>query len=133
MPAMLAARLYRILPLLIILAILAVVIYMIVSWRHTPARAKEVLITVFTWIDWVSAVFFGLATAYAWLEGNAFVADFFLTCAVTMLVIQFGVFLAKRSFLKHHPNYQWRVNASTLREKMVKLRDRFKPRSSDGK
>lgn len=126
MPAMLAARLYRILPLLIILAILAVVIYLIVSWRHTPARAKEVLITVFTWIDWVSFGLFGLATAYAILEGNAFVADFFLTCAVTMLVIQVIVILAKRSFLKHHPNYQWRVNASTLKEKITAFRERIK-------
>ena len=125
MPAMLAARLYRILPLLIILAILAVAIYMIVSWRHTPARAKEVLVVVFTWIDWASAAFFGLATAYAWLEGNAFVADFFLTCAITMLVIQLIVVLAKRSFLKHHPNYQWRVNAGTVREKFAQFRDQI--------
>ena len=42
MPAMLAARLYRVLPLLAILAIIGIVVYIFMSWRYTPARAKEI-------------------------------------------------------------------------------------------
>ena len=44
MPAMLAARLYRVLPLLAILAIIGIVVYIFMSWRYTPARAKEAVI-----------------------------------------------------------------------------------------
>ena len=41
------ARLYRIVPLLVILAIIALAIYLVVSWRSTPARAKEDVIKIF--------------------------------------------------------------------------------------
>ena len=46
MPAMLAARLYRVLPLLVILAIIGIVVYVFMSWRYTPARAKEAVIKI---------------------------------------------------------------------------------------
>ena len=44
------ARLYRIIPLVIVLAIIAFAVYFVVSYRSSPNRAKEVLIKSFTWL-----------------------------------------------------------------------------------
>ncbi|MDO5041986.1 MAG: hypothetical protein Q4D92_00535 [Slackia sp.] len=119
MPAMLAARLSRIVPLLAILVIIAVAIYIFVSWRSTPARAIEVLIKIFTVLNTGLSALFLLATLYAWLEGNTFVADFFITCMVTTLVVLGITLLCRRTFLKHNPNYRWRItdNAETKRHR----------------
>lgn len=46
----LIARLSRVVPLVLLLAVAAGVIYLVVTYRHSPARAKEVLIAVFTWL-----------------------------------------------------------------------------------
>lgn len=117
MPAMLAARLSRIIPLLAVLAIIAIAIYAFVSWRSTPARAKEVLIKVFTVLNSGLSAFFLLATLYAWLEGNAFVADFFITCMVTTLVLLGITWLCRKSFLKKNPHYRWRLTDDAKTEK----------------
>lgn len=45
------ARLSRVVPLLIIMAVAAGLIYVVVTYRHSPARAKEVLIKIFTWFN----------------------------------------------------------------------------------
>lgn len=109
MPAFIIARLYRALPLLAILAIIAVAIYVIVSWRYTPAKAKEVLIKCFIVLNGALSIFFVLATLYAWLEGNRFVADFFITLLVTTLIILGITFICRWRFLKHNPNYRWKL------------------------
>lgn len=109
MPAFIIARLYRILPLLVILAIIAVAVYLVVSWRYTPAKAKEVLIKCFIVLNGGLSAFFALATIYAWLEGNAFVADFFISLLVTTLIILGITFLCRWRFLKHNPNYRWKI------------------------
>lgn len=109
MPAFILARLYRALPLIIILAIIAVAIYLFVSWRHTPNRAKEVLIKSFIVLNGALSAFFLLATLYAWIENNAFVADFFITCLVLTLITLGITFICRWRFLKNHPNYRWRL------------------------
>ena len=38
------ARLTRIIPLLLLLAFVAGVVYVVAAWRYSPARAKEILI-----------------------------------------------------------------------------------------
>ena len=123
MPAFIASRLYRILPLLIILGIVALIIYFIASWRYTPARAKEILIALFSWINIGLSGFFLLATVYAALEGNWFVAEFFVWFLVTTLLLLLITYLCKRSFLKHHPNYQWKVNVSGIKERLARAKD----------
>ena len=109
MPAMLAARFYRVLPLLAILAIIGVVIYVFMSWRYTPARAKEAVIKTFIALNGALSILFALATIYAWIENNAFVADFFITCLATTLIMLGITFMCRRIFLKHNPNYRWRL------------------------
>ena len=109
MPAFIAARLYRVLPLLVILAVIAVAVYLVVSWRTTPARAKEVLIKLFIVLNGGLSAFFGLAVIYAWIEGNTFVADFFITCLVTTLIVLGITYLCRWRFLKHNPHYRRRL------------------------
>lgn len=109
MPAFIVARLYRALPLVVILAVIAVAIYVIVSWRYTPAKAKEVLIKCFIVLNAALSILFVLATLYAWLEGNAFVADFFITLLVTTLICIGITFVCRWRFLKHNPNYRWKL------------------------
>ena len=61
----LIARLSRSVPLIIALVVLAIIIYLVVTYRHSPARAKEVLIQVFTWVCGVLSALFGVASVYA--------------------------------------------------------------------
>ena len=98
MPAMLAARLYRVLPLLAILAIIGIVVYIFMSWRYTPARAKEAVIKIFIALNGGLSILFALATLYAWIESNTFVADFFITCLATTLIMLGITFICRRNF-----------------------------------
>lgn len=117
MPAMIAARLYRVLPLLVILAVIAVVVYAFMSWRYTTARAKEALIKVFLVLNGGLTVVFMLGVLYALLEGNSFVADFFITCGVCTLVLLGVTLFCRWRFLKNHPDYRWRLTTHARKER----------------
>lgn len=112
----LVARLSRVIPLVIVLALVAAVIYLVVTYRHSPARAKEVLIRVFTWITGVLSGLFGLVTLYALLERNDGVTDLgasFLAVALVSLAVTRW---CNHVFLKHHPSYKKKpVRASVRR------------------
>ena len=114
MPAFLLVRLYRMLPLIVVLGIVAVTVYLLVSWRHTPTHAKHALIKVFTILGIGLTGFFGVATLYALLDGNAFVAEFFLVCALFMAVLLGITLICRKVFLKRHPNFRWKL---TVRDK----------------
>ena len=117
MPAMIAARLYRALPLLVILAIIAVVVYVFMSWRYTTARAKEALIKVSLAGNTALTVLFALATLYAFVENNTFAADFFITCGVCTLAVLGITLLCRWRFLKNNPDYRWRLTAHAKKKR----------------
>lgn len=99
-------RLARSLPLVIALALLAVAVYLIVSWLRSPDRAKVFLINLFGVINVTLTVFFCVGVAYAWLEGNAFVMDLsggFAAVAAVALAI---TLIARWRFLAHRPGYR---------------------------
>ena len=77
------ARLTRIIPLLLLLAFVAGVVYVVAAWRYSPARAKEILIKAFTVLNVALAAFFGLASLYALSESNGDVLDLTLSFMVT--------------------------------------------------
>ncbi len=105
------AALSRSLPLMIALVILAVVIYFVIAWRRTPARAKEILIKVFTVLCSAIAIFFALASIYALVDQNTPVFELAVSCAVVGLV-GLGVTLVCRYFFKkHNPHYKHGPNA----------------------
>lgn len=100
------ARLSRIVPLLIVMGIVALVVYLIVTYRYSPNKAKEVLIKLFTVVSGALSIFFALASLYAWFEHNAPVFDLALSFLITTL-IALGVTLTCRAvFLRHHPVYR---------------------------
>lgn len=101
-------RLYRLWPVLLILALLAAVIYLIVTFRHTPERAKEVLIKVFLVITGVLCGICALISGYAWLDGNEPVLDLALSCLVLAAILLGITLLCRWRFLKNHPNYRWK-------------------------
>lgn len=112
----LVARLSRVVPMAIALALVAAVIYLVVTYRHSPARAKEVLIRVFTWLCGVLSAFFALASVYAYFDNAPAVLDLTASFLVVTLVGLGITRLCNWRFLKHNPHYrQKRLSATTKR------------------
>ena len=102
----LLARLNLLIPLIIILAILAGLIYLFVQFRSSPKRAKEVLIKVFTWIWSAISIFFALVSLYALSEGNTAVLELAVMFLVVALIGLGIARYANHVFLKHNPHYR---------------------------
>ncbi|MDO4502330.1 MAG: hypothetical protein Q4D06_04025 [Coriobacteriia bacterium] len=98
-------RLIQSLPLMLALAVLAVAVYVFVSWRQSPNRAKEILVKLFTVLTTALCVLFVLACAYAAIEGNQAVLEFF-GAFLAVSAAALGITLICRArFRKNHPNY----------------------------
>lgn len=115
-------RLYRIIPLLILMAVVAAVVYVIMSFRYSSDRAKATLITVFTWLTIVLSVFFALATLYAIFEDNGTVIELAGSCLVTTLVGLGITRLCNRIFKKNHPRYGEEVAQATIINESISSR-----------
>lgn len=115
---MIFARIFRSLPLVILLIIVAVAVYFIVVYRSSPNRAKEVLIRLFTGIGIALTAFFSLACLYALLEHNDTAFDFalgFLVVAILTLVI---ARVCRAVFLKHNPKYRKKATKATKKRRI---------------
>lgn len=106
---MLLARLFRSLPLVAALLVVAALVYLVVSALRSPVRAREVLIKVLLAVTGALTAFFGLASLYAWFEGNAGALELALTFAAVSLAALAVTLLCRHRFLKHHPNYRYRA------------------------
>lgn len=111
------ARLSRVVPLLIVMAVAAGLIYVVVTYRHSPARAKEVLIKIFTWFNGVVVCFFALVSVYAFFDNAPAVLDLSLSFMVVGLVGLLITRIANWRFLKHNPNYRKKRLAATTRRR----------------
>lgn len=112
----LLARLSRVVPLILLLALAAAIIYLVVTYRHSPARAKEVLIKAFTWLCGGLSVFFALASIYAFFDNAPAVLDLTLSFLAVTLVGLGITRLCNWRFLKNNPSYrQKRIAATTKR------------------
>ena len=80
------ARLSRVVPLLLVLAVVALVVYLVVAWRYSPNRGKEVLIRLFTIVAGALSAFFLIVCLYAWFDGNEAVLDLGASFLVAALV-----------------------------------------------
>lgn len=107
-------RLYRILPFIIVLAVLAVALYLIMSFRYSSAKAKGIMIKVFFWIFTVLSVAFLIVTAYALLEQNEAVTEFFGSCLAVTLIGLAITLICRAVFKKHHPFYGEKVVEATF-------------------
>lgn len=101
----LIARLLQSLPLVIFLAVLAVVIYFFVSWLRSPQRAKEILIQVFTVLNTALSAFFLLASAYALFEHNQPVLELTASFLVVALLALAITRICRWRFVKNNPHY----------------------------
>lgn len=110
-------RLTRILPLIVILAVLAALVYFVAAALTSPPRAKEILIRVFTWITGVLSVVFGLFTLYSVFEGNMPVFDLAVSFLVTALIGLAAIRIANYVFLKNNPEYRKKPMKATTRKK----------------
>ena len=116
------ARLTRLLPIIIGIVLAALALYVFVSIRYTPVKAKEVLIKVFTVFFGVTTIFFILATIYAALDSTRPEAvELMLTF---LLPFAFGLALTlvfRAIFLHNHPAYKLRpVRTQTIKEPLWK-------------
>lgn len=109
------ARLSRLVPLLLILALLAAVIYLVVTYRHSPARAKEVLISVFTWLCAAIAAFFGIVSLYALFESNSGVLDLAASFMAVGLIGLGVTRICAYRFRKNNPHYKSKSQRANLR------------------
>lgn len=105
------ARLSRSIPLLIALALLAVVVYFVVSWRSSPTRAKEVLIRLFTVLCSALSIIFVLASLYAIADANQAVFELAASFAVVSLLGLAITLICRWRFKKNHPHYRFAPNA----------------------
>lgn len=104
------ARLSRTIPLLAALAVLAGIVYLVVTYRSSPNRAKEVLIKLFTWLMGIQSVLFGLLTVYALAESNIGVAELWGTFMATAIIGLLITLVCKWRFKKNHPNYKFEAS-----------------------
>lgn len=114
MPVAILARLSRTVPLLIALAALAVILYFVVSYVRTPARAKEVLVEVFTVLCSAITIFSAVVSLYAVLDGNDAVFDLgvcFMAVGVVGLV---ATRICHHVFVKHNPHYAERARRARV-------------------
>ena len=107
-------RLYRILPLLVLLAVVAVVVYLIMSFRYSSERAKATLITVFTWLCGILSVFLAIVTLYALLEQNQPVIELVGSCLAVTLIGLIITRICNYVFKKNHPRYGEEVAQATI-------------------
>ena len=107
----LIVALSRSLPLVIILAILAIALYFFLSWRKSPARAKEISIKVFLVLCSVIAIAFALISIYALIDGNMAVLELAASCAAVGIVGLIITLICRYFFRKHNPHYKWEPTA----------------------
>lgn len=111
---MIVIRLYRVLPLAIALAVVALAAYLVISYLRSPLRAKEVLIAAFSRVSIVGLAACALVTAYALLDGNVVFAELSGSCMLIFAVALAIVLVCRAVFLKHHPEYRQKPEKARL-------------------
>lgn len=107
-------RLYRILPFLILLAVVIAIAYLIMSFRYTSERAKATLIKFLTWLFGILSIILGLVTLYAIFEHNEPVIELFGSCLAITLIGLVVTRICRAVFRKNHPRYGEEVAKATI-------------------
>lgn len=115
-------RLYRILPLLVLLAVVAAVVYVIMSFRYSSDKAKATLITVFTWLCGILSVVFAVITLYALFEQNVPVIELTGSCLAVTLIGLVITRICNYVFRKNHPHYGEEVAQATIINESIATR-----------
>lgn len=100
------ARIFQSVPLMIALALLAIVAYFFLAWLKSPLRAKEILIKMFTIITIALSAVFGLASIYALVESNMNVLELTGSFLAVSLIALGITRLCRWRFVRNHPQYK---------------------------
>ena len=107
-------RLYRLVPMLVVLAVTAIVIYAVTALRTSKPQAKSNVLLFFTWAFIILSVVFLIGTVYAWAEGNVQVTEligsFLIACLFFLVITR----ICYRVFISHYPNYAWKPSRSRV-------------------
>ena len=98
-------RIYRIVPLIAVLLILALVVYFVARFKFPSPRAKQIVINLFVVLTTLLNVFFLLATLYAFFDNNLFGVELFASFLVVTIVGQIITMVCNHRFLQHYPQY----------------------------
>ena len=107
-------RLYRILPFLILLAVVVLIAYLIMSFRYTSEKAKATLVKFLTWLFSILSVLLGLITLYALFEHNGPVIELFGSCVAITVIGLVVTRICNAIFRKNHPHYWEPVAKATV-------------------
>ena len=107
-------RLYRILPFLILLAVVVLIAYLIMSFRYTSEKAKATLIKFLTWLFSILSVLLGLITLYALFEHNGPVIELFGSCVAITVIGLVVTRICNAIFRKNLPHYWEPVAKATV-------------------
>ena len=107
------ARLSRIVPLLIVLAVVAAIVYIVAAWRYSPNAPRSCSSRCSRPSRACCRCFFLLACAYAWLEHNDAVFDLAFSFLLTTLIGLAVTRICRRVFLRHNPAYRIKAAKTT--------------------
>lgn len=113
MPIALLARLSRSLPLVIVLAVIAVVAYFVLQFLYSPTRAKSILVRVFLWLTGILSIALALICLYAVFDGNMAVLELFATFLGASVVALVVTLVCRAVLFRHHPEYRKRAQRTT--------------------
>ena len=99
-------RIYRIVPLIAVLLILALVVYFVARFKFPSPRAKQIVINLFVVLTTLLNVFFLLATLYAFFDNNLFGVELFVSFLVVTIIGQIITMVCNHRFLQHYPQYK---------------------------
>ena len=115
-------RLYRILPFLVLLAIVIGIAYVVMSFRYTSDRAKAVLIKFLTWLFGILSAVLALITAYAAFERNEPVIELFGSCLAITIIGLAITRICHAVFRRRHPNYDEKATKATIVNESITTR-----------
>lgn len=115
-------RLYRLLPFIILLAVIALIAYLIMSFRYTSEKAKATLIKFLTWLFGILSIGLGLITLYALFEHNEPVIELFGSALALTLIGLVVTRICNVVFRKNHPHYGEQVSKATVVNESISTR-----------
>lgn len=115
-------RLYRILPFLVLLAVVIGIAYLVMSFRYTSEHAKATLIRFLTWLFGVLSVLLALVTAYALFEDNQPVIELFGSCLAITAIGLATTRICAAVFHRNHPAYGEKAAKATIVNESISTR-----------
>ena len=103
---MVFGRLYRLVPTLILLAVIVIFVYLRMRKYSNPPKAKDFAIRVLSWVFGVLSIIGLAAVIYALLDNNLFAAELFASAALVFFIPWLIVRFWAWRFYKSNPKFK---------------------------